>query len=1395
MAAVACHVVKGQLNRKIQDRLNLGGGKCRHHDGLPRTSGQVSERGKFNRWGRAARISCRGYIGHVTITFQVPKTGREPIIKASMRQRVLLLVADLDLRAGIARELQSSGFAVELASDDERALRLAAESNFLAAIVALGVCAAPTVLSLSDATRQVLVLAERADELAVLHRSFPGIETLLVDRSNEEGVIKRIGEIVKLAGGGRDIAPPLSKILRIGSCTLDLAGHVLVDAAGHENSLTRAEAELLQELAGHPREILSRERLRHAITRRRRNRFDQCAEPFDRSIDMLVARLRRKIEPDPKTPQFLLTVPGVGYKLIARPISDAKSLQATPSEPERRQITALCCNLVGAMEFALSFDPEDLSRVTRSFHDAAAAAVTRLGGTIAYVTPDQILAIFGYPQAHEDDVERAVNAGLDALANVGEITSPRGDPLRSRVGIATGVALASPTEIVGGPSAIATAVCAVARPDAVLVTASTHRRLSGAFVCDQLEQYPLAGLYVPVTACGVTGKRAVKNRFKATRSKKVVELVGRAHEFEQLVGLWQQANGGDGQVAIISGEPGIGKSHLCEFLLEQLAGPGHLALRYQCSPHHVNSPFYPVISHLEHVIGLEPSDTAGIKLKKLKGALSQAGKVTQEDVYLYARLLSIPAPEPASLRGLTPRRQKDLTIAAMIRHLQSVAYKQPLVIVLADTHWIDSSTNDLLDRVISLVKAARILLLIESRPEFAPQWLSESHVTVLHLERLGREQSLAVIRQETDGKELPKEFEDQIIDRADGVPLFIEELTKTILESGSIDEVAGKYVVNAPLESLTVPTSLLDSLTARLDRIGTARDVAKIAAVIGREFSGALLAAVAPESASALQASLARLTDSGLVTASGNFPDETYAFKHALVREAAYATLPRARRQSLHRRIAEVLERSFGFTAETQPELLAHHLLQAGLISRAVEYLQRAGQRAIERSANAEAIAHLTRALELLHSIGEAQQKRAQFRSEALLSQAMIARYGYAAQKTRDVLQHARTLIEESTEPPHKFAVLYGIWASDYVGGAAAKQGSSASEFLAAAERTGDPATMCVGHRIVGTAQLTRGEFADALRYLKQARALYDSTRHTGYRHQYGQDIGASTLSYLSWALWHAGYFEQASRTADDAIALAERLPHPHTLVYTICHARGFMDLFQRRFQDMHDYAGVVISTCTDNGFLHWANCGAIFSAWATVCEGDAGRGVRLLNDGLAAWQQGGARLWMPMFLMLQAQARAKAGRREAALKSIDRAIATCESTGERWAMAEVLRWKAALLSHAGAAKRGEVEAILLASLDLARRQAARSWELRVSCDLSRLWERQGRDKDANTLLQSVYDQFTEGFHTQDLQDARKLLLNLGRKAAKTAGSGRSARLSKRPRPHSSARRSERSRH
>jgi predicted ATPase len=479
-------------------------------------------------------------------------------------------------------------------------------------------------------------------------------------------------------------------------------------------------------------------------------------------------------------------------------------------------------------------------------------------------------------------------------------------------------------------------------------------------------------------------------------------------------------------------------------------------------------------------------------------------------------------------------------------------------------------------------------------------------------------------------------------------------------------------------------------------------------------------------------------------------------------RRPAYATLSRVKRQRLHSRIADVLESNFPLTRETQPELLAYHLTQARFAERAVDYLRKAGRRAIGRSANVEAIGHLTRALELLHSSNDSlQRKRTQFPLEVMLSQATIARYGYAAPTTRETLLRARTLIDDSTEPSRKFAILYGIWASHYVGGEVAKQRSDAADFLTEAEQTRDTAIQCIAHRIVGTTHVTMGEFATGLHHLERALALYDPEQHAGYRHQFGQDIGTSTLCYLSWALWHLGRTEKASDAATEGMRLAEKRSHPHTLVYTICHARGFIDLFRRRYEGMPEYAGLVVSICNENGFSHWANCGTILDGWAAVCLGQVDRGMDMLREGVVGWQKSGARLWMPMFLKLEAEAYAKAGRNELALKLIDQALATCESSGERWALAEMLRTKASLLLSKGRCRRGEIESILLDSLDIARHQQARCWELRTSCDLSRLWQRQGRNREALELLQSVYDQFTEGFDSEDFRDAQKLLGNL----------------------------------
>jgi predicted ATPase/class 3 adenylate cyclase/DNA-binding response OmpR family regulator len=1199
---------------------------------------------------------------------------------------------------------------------------------------------------LRDRVPEIIVLAEGPNELARWRRSLSGVRSFFLKTANHSAVVTRIRETTACVDSE---ASPVSSILYIDDGRLDFAGRVFVDASGREVTLTRAESNLLKELASSPCQVLSREKLRRALGGR-------GAESFDRSIDMLVARLRRKIEPDPKAARLLVTVPGGGYKLMVRP-RNADPRPAEPTEPERRQLTVVACSLVGAMGFAFKLDPEDLSRVTKNFQDTVVTAITRMGGTITTMAPEQILALFGYPEAHEDDAERAVNAALDAVENIGQLRSPLGEPLRAQVAVATGLALAGQNQAVGEPRAIVAGLCDLATPNSVLVAASTRRLLNGAFVCGNPERYELAGL--SVNACRVTGKRAVESRFKARRLGKLTRLVGRDQELQQLVALWDLAKQGKGQVGLVGGDAGIGKSHLSEALLRHIAEQPHATIRYQCSPQHLNSPFYPVIGQLEHALGLEPMDAPEIKLKKLEAALSPTLGATQDDISLYAALLSIATPARTPSSSATPQKKKELTIAALSRYLLNLAHKQPLIIVLADAHWIDSSTLELLNKVIPLIKTARVFLLIEFRPEFIPPWLSEPHVSILRLGPLQREQSRTIICEVARGRKLPEEVLEQVLDRTDGVPLFVEELTKTVLESELLEGLGNQYVAAAPLPALAVPSTLLDSLTARFDRLGSAKEVAQIGAVIGREFSYQLLTAVVPLSTDSLKAALARLIASELIFVSTDLPNKTYTFKHAIVQDAAYAMLSRQKRRQLHGRIADTLENSFPYMIEAQPELPAHHLAQAGSIERAIDYLRKAGQRSIERSANAEAIGHLTSAIELLQSLPNSpERKQTRLDLQVMLGQAMIASHGYAAPATRQSLLQAKELIDATTCLSQKFAILYGIWACHYVAGEVDKQRDVALEFLAEAERTDDTAVLCVAHRILGTTYVTMGEFATALHHLKQARALYDAKHHVGYRHQYGQDIGAAALCYLSWALWHLGHFDQASQAATEAIQLTEKLSHPHTLVYTICHARAFMDLFRRRSEDMQSYADLMVSICDENGFSHWRNYGQILNGWAAICGGNADSGTEVLRNAVAGWQKGGARLWVPMFRILEAEGHVKAGRDEAALQAVEQALAICEDTGERWAMAEVLRTKASILLSKGRAKSNEIEAILLDSLKIARRQQARYWELRTSRDLAHLWQRQGRNREALKLLQSVCDQFKEGFDVDDLRDARALL-------------------------------------
>ena len=623
-----------------------------------------------------------------------------------MGKRVLVVAEEVGLRATLARALQLAGYAVELAEDLNRALAVTRRGKIAAAIVALGPGSAGSARTreLRAIVPRMIVLADSTDEVVRPPRSLLTADAILLRPFDDQELLARLAQLVATPAREGDETEPA--ILCFEGRRLDLAGRAFVDVEGLETPLTRTESALLAAFVRNPCRGMSRDQLCRAG-------LGRGAESYDRNVDVLIGRLRRKIEPDPRAPRFILTVPGAGYKFAAQPHSTAGSgrpLREPHSEPERRQVTVLSCGLAGATAIAISFDLEDAGRAIRSFQDACTATITRMGGSIARLSGDEILAVFGYPQAHEDDAERAVHAGFDLMARVGQLLSTSGVPLQVQVGVATGLALVGGEQgIVGEPPAVAARLRIVAPPNSVIVTAGTRKLLGGGFVCENSGLHELAGVSDRAAAFRVTGRRAVKSRFEARRKERLTRLVGRQRELQQLLALWRRAKGGKGQVALLCGEAGIGKSRICEALLDRIAEEPHIAIRYQCSAHYANSPFHPVISQLEQLARFEPEDTPDVKLEKLEGVLPEAGAATLADAVFYASLLSIPADGRYPSPGLTPQRQKDLTITALIRQVLGLAHRHPLIIKLADAHWIDSSTLELLDRIIASITTASVL--------------------------------------------------------------------------------------------------------------------------------------------------------------------------------------------------------------------------------------------------------------------------------------------------------------------------------------------------------------------------------------------------------------------------------------------------------------------------------------------------------------------------------------------------------------------------------------------------------------------------------------------------------------------------------------------------------------
>jgi predicted ATPase/class 3 adenylate cyclase len=1048
--------------------------------------------------------------------------------------------------------------------------------------------------------------------------------------------------------------------------------------------------------------------------------------------------------------------------------SAAVSGKASPApEAERRQLTVMFVDLVDSTALAAWLDPEEMAEVLRTYQNAVAGAIARFEGHVAKYMGDGVLAYFGYPRAHEDEAERAVRAGLAAVAAVHSLESTHGETLAARVGIATGPVVvgeligegaAREETVVGDTPNLAARLQTLAEPGTVVISARTRELIGGLFELAELGLQILKGFPVPVRAWRVVGEGTAESRFEALHGAGLTPLVGREHEIGLLLEHWERAKEGEGQVVLLAGEPGIGKSRLVRALRGRLENEPHTALSHYCSPHHQTSPLHPVIGLLERAAGFAADDPAATKLDKLEALLALSRDDVTAVAPLLAALLSLETDARYPPLDMSPHRQKERTLEELVDQVLGLATRQPVLALYEDVHWADPTSLELLDLLVDRVQGAPVLVLITFRPEFAPSWTRYAHVTALTLSRLSRRQGAAMVARLSGGKALPAAVLDQIVAKTDGVPLFVEELTRTVLETNLLRDEGDHYALPGPLPPMAIPTTLQESLLARLDRLASARDVAQVAAAIGREFSHELLAMTTALPESELQAALHDLVGAGLVFRRGTPPQATYSFKHALVQDAAYATLVRAKRQRLHARIAVAIEQHFPETVQAQPELLAHHYMEAGLAELAIDYWLRAGQAEIARSATAEAITQLTKGLELIPALpDDAARWRRELELQVALGVALMAAKGWAAPEVGLTNTRARDLCERLGDTPRLFPVLYGEWVFHVVRAELEAGRTAGEDLLRRAQEQNDAAAETIGNRIVGTAELLRGELVAARAHLERTLALYDLATHRSLAFLFAQDPSVAGLSVLSWGLFALGFPEQAKARSEEALTDAKELSHRNTLGYALLYGCILSQLRQDQ-DEARDRANALIALAAEQDSPHFLGAGIVIRGWTLGEAGDFGAGIAQIREGLAMWQATGAGFLVPYFRSLLAEVYGRSGAVKEGLDLVTEALDRVEETGERWFEAELHRMKGELLLLLPRSDPTVAEARFVHAVATARQQGAKLWELRAATRLARLWREQGRRGEAHDLLSPLYGQLTEGFETADLQATRALL-------------------------------------
>jgi class 3 adenylate cyclase/predicted ATPase len=1038
------------------------------------------------------------------------------------------------------------------------------------------------------------------------------------------------------------------------------------------------------------------------------------------------------------------------------PTAVAAPPQATPRPQEavgeRRYLTVMFCDLVDSTGIAAKLDAEEWRDLVNAYLDDASAAVMGMGGHVAKKLGDGLMALFGYPLARENDAERAARAALSiqrALADLNRKNAGAGKPgLVARIGLESGPAVVDGAgEIYGDVTNIAARVQALAGPGAVLITARVQRQVAGLFVAEERGTHTLKGVTEPVTLFQLIRASGGGRR---SGVRQLTRLVGREEEIAMLARRWERARQGDGQLVLIVGEPGLGKSRLIEEFHGRLRDTPHTWLEWGCLQLLQNTPLHPIAEAWRQRFG-GADVSADRRLAELESMLVQLKLDPAQNAPLLAPLLDIPLPQTRAPR-LAPEELRRRQLAALTTAVMAGARVQAMVLAVEDLHWADPTTLDVLRGIAERGALAPLFIVATTRPELRPPWGVRSHHATISLAPLDRAQVRDMIAELSARHALRREVVDNVTARTGGVPLFVEEVTRLLLERG---EKGGIHVI---------PPSLQQSLMARLDRLGPAREVAQVGAVIGRGFSYGLLRTLAGMADAALQAALEQLAEADILLVQGLPPDSDYRFKHALIQDAAYENLLKSRRQVLHRRVAEILRDRFPDTAAAEPEVLAHHFMQAGLTNAAIEWWGNAGDQALRRSAFHEAISHLGKAIEMADKTGEGTSAATtapastsqRLKIQTDLGKALMWSRGFGADESKAAFVRARELAATIDNAAERFTIYYGLWVGNMARGELGFAREIAETFLREAERGAQTTECGFARRLLGSTCLWQGDFIEAQSNLVEALSIYNPERDREARFRFDQDTGAAARAYLASTKWQLGEVGPARALIEQAVAHAIETGHLPTLVNSYFYKAHF-EIVRGDAAAARRDPEIVVELSQENAITLFTAWGALQSAWASARLDGRETGATELRQALAAYTHQGNKVSVPFFQGLLAEIEAQ-GDAEGALTRIDEALALADDTGERWSNAFLHRLRGKILLKRDPANTAPAEDAFLTAIAVAQQQKARSFELRAALDLARLYSSTSRSANANALLASALKGFSPTPEFPEIAEAQMLL-------------------------------------